>query len=109
MKVTFAQVYIGFSIPICTFDFTGTPAARDTLWSNVINRMKNTTGQTYSEPDVGMWLSAKIPTCGPRLFLDLIKLAMPIILKYSSHYFKLNVIGEIRLLNYIHVFQERPN
>ena len=40
MKATFAQVYIGFSIQICTFDFTGTPAAHDALWSTVINQMK---------------------------------------------------------------------
>ena len=39
MKVTFAQAYIGFSIQICTFDFTGPPAACDALWSTVINRM----------------------------------------------------------------------
>ena len=29
VKSTFAQVYTGFSIQICTFHFTGTPAARD--------------------------------------------------------------------------------
>ena len=39
MKVMFAQVYIGFSVQIYTFDFTETPAAHDALWSTVINRI----------------------------------------------------------------------